>query len=136
MEFLNDPFWQLGLVRSLVPLLMVILFTQSGLDKVFDFRGNLEWLTGHFSKTILRGVVKPALIAITLFELLSAALCAVGVICIFAGISIMPAFWGLMLCAVTLLQLFIGQRIAKDYPGAATIAFYFFLAVFGMFVLR
>lgn len=136
MEFLNDPFWQLGLVRSLVPLLMLILFTQSGLDKVFDFRGNLEWLTGHFSKTILRGVVKPALIAITLFELLSAALCAVGVICIFAGISIMPAFWGLMLCAVTLLQLFTGQRIAKDYPGAATIAFYLFLAVFGMFVLR
>lgn len=136
MEFLNDPFWQLGLVRSLVPLLMVILFAQSGLDKVFDFRGNLEWMTAHFSKTILKGVVKPSLIAITVLELLSAALCAVGVVCLFAGISIMPAFWGLMLCAVTLLQLFAGQRLAKDYAGAATIAFYLFLAVFGMFVLR
>lgn len=136
MEFLNDPFWQLGLVRSLVPLLMVILFTQSGLDKVIDFRGNLEWMTAHFSNTFLRSVVKPALIVITVFELASASLCAAGVACLFAGISIMPAFWGLILCALTLLQLFAGQRIAKDYAGAATIAFYLFVAVFGMFVLR
>ena len=34
-------------------LLVAILFIQSGLDKVFDWKGNLEWLTGHFSKTFL-----------------------------------------------------------------------------------
>ena len=38
-------------------LLVAILFLQSGLDKVFDFKGNLEWLTGHFSKPFLRGMV-------------------------------------------------------------------------------
>ncbi len=42
-------------------LLVSILFIQSGLDKVFDWKGNLEWLTGHFSKTFLRGMVAPCI---------------------------------------------------------------------------
>ena len=29
-------------------LLVAILFIQSALDKVFDWKGNLEWITGHF----------------------------------------------------------------------------------------
>ena len=32
-------------------LLVAILFIQSGLEKVFDWKGNMEWLNGHFSKT-------------------------------------------------------------------------------------
>jgi hypothetical protein len=31
--------------------LVAILFIQSGLDKVFDWAGNLGWLKGHFEKT-------------------------------------------------------------------------------------
>jgi len=38
-------------------LFTAILFIQSGLDKVFDWKGNLEWLTGHFSKTFVAGMV-------------------------------------------------------------------------------
>ena len=38
-------------------LMLGILFIQSGLDKVFDWKGNLEWLNGHFSKTFLGGFV-------------------------------------------------------------------------------
>ena len=38
-------------------LLVAILFIQSGLDKVFDWKGNMDWLTGHFSKTFLSGFV-------------------------------------------------------------------------------
>ena len=30
-------------------LLVSILFIQSGLDKVFDWIGNVEWLKGHFA---------------------------------------------------------------------------------------
>ena len=38
-------------------IMLSILFIQSGLDKVFDWKGNLEWLNGHFSKTFLGGFV-------------------------------------------------------------------------------
>ena len=50
-------------------LLVSILFIQSGLDKVFDWKGNLEWLTGHFSKTIFAKTVPPMLATITVMEL-------------------------------------------------------------------
>jgi hypothetical protein len=43
-------------------LLVSILFIQSGLDKVFDWKGNLDWLTGHFSKTFLAKMV-PMMVA-------------------------------------------------------------------------
>mgnify|MGYP006197717365 CR=1 FL=1 len=46
-------------------LLVSILFIQSGLDKIFDWKGKLCWLTGHFSKTFLNGTV-PMMLA-TLF---------------------------------------------------------------------
>ena len=38
-------------------LFVSILFIQSGLDKVVDWNSNLEWLTGHFSKTLLAKMV-------------------------------------------------------------------------------
>ena len=60
-------------------LLTCILFIQSGLDKVFDWKGNLEWLTGHFSKTFLRGTVPPMLATITVMELATGFLSGFGI---------------------------------------------------------
>ena len=136
MEQFSDSTLQTQILRSLVPILLTVLFAQSGLDKVTDFRGNLEWMTGHFSKTILRNVVKPSLIMITGMELAAALLCLVGVvgICFFSTETV--AFWGLLVSALTLLQLFAGQRIAKDYAGAATIAMYLMISAAGMYLLR
>lgn len=136
MEFLSDTTIQSQVLRSLIPLLMAVLLGQSGLDKVTDFRGNLEWMTGHFSKTILKNIVRPSLIMITALELASALLCIAGVVSIWVFSSEVIAFWALLLCTITLLKLFAGQRIAKDYAGAATIAMYVFIAVAGMFLLR
>ena len=51
-------------------LFVAILFLQSGIDKVFDFAGNLAWLTGHFSKTPFRNQVKAMLVTITVAEML------------------------------------------------------------------
>jgi hypothetical protein len=67
-------------------LLVAILFIQSGLDKVFDWRGNLEWLTGHFSKTFLRGTVPPMLATITLMELATGFLSAAGIVYFFVTV--------------------------------------------------
>lgn len=136
MESFIDPNLQLKLMRVIIPALMAILFAQSGLDKVLDFKGNLDWLTGHFSKTILSSVVKPSLVAVTVLELVAALFCAIGCISIMASGATLWAFWGLMLSGKTLLILFAGQRLAKDYPGAATIGMYLGIAVIGLYVLR
>lgn len=136
MDFLSDISFQARLLRAVIPALMAVLFAQSGFDKVFDYRGNLSWMTEHFRKTFLRRVVPVSLIAITVLELASALLCALGAISVLLGNSVTPAFYGLLLSAFTLLVLFAGQRIAKDYAGAASIALYVGLAVLGMLALR
>jgi len=44
-------------MQILVAAFLAILFLQSGIDKIVDRRGNLEWLKGHFAKSALAGVV-------------------------------------------------------------------------------
>ena len=110
-------------------LMLAILFIQSGLDKVFDWKGNLDWLNGHFSKTFLRGMVAPMLATITVMELATGFLSAAGVIYFLATGSLALVFYAAVLGALSLLALFFGQRIAKDYPGAAVIVPYFILTL-------
>lgn len=108
-------------------LFVAILFIQSGLDKVFDWDGNLEWLTGHFSKTFLAGMVPMMLGTITLMEIVTGLAAATGIINFIATGSLVVVFAAGVLGAASLTALFFGQRIAKDYPGAAVLVPYFLL---------
>ena len=110
-------------------LMLAILFIQSGLDKVFDWKGNLEWLTGHFSKTFLGGFVPVLLATITVSEIATGFLSAAGVIYFLATGSLALVFYAAVLGALSLLALFFGQRIAKDYPGAVSLVPYFILTL-------
>lgn len=108
-------------------LLVGILFIQSGLDKVFDWKGNLEWLNGHFSKTFLRGMVAPMLATITVMELVTGVLSGIGLVYFLATGSLLLIFYASVLGALSIVALFFGQRVAKDYPGAAVLVPYFIL---------
>jgi uncharacterized membrane protein YphA (DoxX/SURF4 family) len=110
-------------------LLVAILFIQSGLDKVFDWRGNLEWLTGHFSKTFLRETVPPMLAAITVMELATGFLSVVGIVYLLSTNSTVLIFYASVLGALSVVALFFGQRVAKDYAGAAILIPYFILLI-------
>jgi len=108
-------------------LFVSILFIQSGLDKVLDWKGNLDWLTGHFSKTVLAGMVPVMLATITLMELATGLIAAAGMIYFLVTGSLIVIFWASVLGAFSITGLFFGQRIAKDYPGAAVLVPYFIL---------
>jgi len=115
--------------QAVVSAFIAILFLQSGLDKVLDFGGNLAWLEGHFSKSPLRGQVKPMLSVVTVLEIVAGALCAAGAVQVaFAG-STQLAGWGAQVASATIAMLFFGQRMAKDYVGAAVLVPYFILCV-------
>ena len=115
-------------------LLVAILFIQSGLDKVFDWKGNLEWLTGHFSKTFVAGMVPLMLAKITVLELATGLLSAAGIVYFFVAGSTAVIFWASSLGALTIIGLFFGQRIAKDYAGAAVLVPYFILLAGLMYI--
>jgi hypothetical protein len=113
----------------LCALFVAILFIQSGLDKVFDWKGNLGWLTGHFSKTFLAGTVPMMLGTITLMEIATGLLSAAGIIYFLAVGSLGLVFVAAVVGAMSLTALFFGQRVAKDYPGAAVLVPYFLLLI-------
>lgn len=104
-----------------------LLFVQSGLDKVFDWKGNLDWLTGHFSKTFLAGMVPMMLGTITLLELTTGLTAAAGILTFLISGSLKVIFYSTVLGAGSILALFFGQRVAKDYAGAAVLVPYFIL---------
>lgn len=116
-------------------LMLAILFLQSGLDKVVDFRGNLGWLTGHFAKSPLRGVVLPMLITVTVTELAAGALAAAGSIHLVMHQHKALALWAARLATLNMLMLFFGQRLAKDYAGAAALVPYFILCAGAVMLL-
>ena len=113
---------------------LAILFLQSGIDKVVDRRGNLEWLKGHFAKSPLARFVPAMVTIITLLELMAGALSAVGCVLIFFRRDSTLAFYGAVAAAFSILALFFGQRMAKDYPGAATLVPYFLLALAAIYL--
>jgi hypothetical protein len=115
-------------------VLVSILFVQSGLDKVFDWKGNLGWLTGHFSKTFLGGMVPMMLGTITLMEIATGFLSGIGIVYFLLTGSLNLIFYASVLGAASIIALFFGQRIAKDYPGAAVLIPYFILMIILMYL--
>jgi hypothetical protein len=125
-----------NLAGLLVLLFLAITFLQSGYDKFTDYQGNLGWLKEHFSKTFLNGKVDLALKTLLVFELIAGLLCIVGIVEMSISGDTTFGKYGAVVSCVTLLMLLFGQRIAKDYDGARTIAIYFATAVFGVFLLQ
>ena len=125
----------LDLVRLAVAALLAILFLQSGIDKVVDRKGNVDWLTGHFSKSFLASQVVPMLSVITVIELAAGALSAVGVPLMLITGNRTPAAIGSLLAVTAILMLFFGQRVAKDYAGAAALVPYFLVATLGLVLM-
>lgn len=114
---------------------LAILFLQSGIDKIIDWRGNLEWLKGHFAKSPLAGTVPVLLTTITILEVGAGTLSAVGCLFMILSRDSTVAFYGAIVSAVAIIALFFGQRMAKDYPGAAVLIPYFLLALVAIYLL-
>lgn len=123
------------LISVLVCAFQAILFLQSGIDKVVDRKGNMEWLTGHFANSPFKNMVGLNLTIITILEIAAGALSGLGVFQLLLTGSTLLAFWGILLSAVSILCLFLGQRLAKDYVGAAVLVSYFILCILGLYVL-
>ncbi len=120
----------------LLLLFLIITFLQSGIDKITDWKGNLGWLKGHFAETPLKNLVPLLLGTVLVTEVIAGVLCLLGIVQLLVSGSTSMAFYGAILSCLALLMLLFGQRIAKDYEGARTIAVYFITAIFLVFLLQ
>jgi diacylglycerol kinase len=125
----------LYLLQLLVSLFLAILFLQSGLDKVVDRQGNLEWLKGHFGKSPLAGMVPLLFGILTLIELSAGLLSGVGFLALVFAHNSTLAFYGAIVSAAAVIALFFGQRMAKEYAGAAVLVPYFLVAIVAIYLL-
>lgn len=114
---------------------MAVLFLQSGLDKAFHYRDNLAYHRDHFKNSPLVGLIGPMTAVITVLEVAAGAVAALGCVLLILGRGQAVAFYGQALAALDLLCLFFGQRMAKDYVGAANLVPYFLAAMAGMWIL-
>lgn len=123
------------LMQIFTAAFLAILFLQSGIDKIIDRRGNLEWLKGHFAKSPLTGIVPALLTTITILEVAAGVLSAVGCVLVILSRDSTVAFYGAAISAVAIIALFFGQRLAKDYAGAAVLVPYFVLTLVAIYLL-
>lgn len=135
MPNVNSPDAAAFILQVLVSAFLAILFLQSGLDKVIDRRGNRAYLDQHFAKSPLARTVGPMFVVITILEVSAGALSAVGCVLLLLQRDPTVAFIGAVIGGINFVALFFGQRIAKDYAGAAALVPYFLLALVGIYVL-
>jgi hypothetical protein len=119
----------------LVLVFFAVTFIQSAYDKVFSWQGNIDWLKGHFAQTILKNNVPLALFIILILELITGVLTLVGCVELLINGGKTFGFYGAVFSSITLILLLLGQRLAKDYDGARTIAIYFIPSIFAVWWL-
>lgn len=115
-----------------------ITFIQSGIDKILDTEGNLGWFKSQFQNSFLSKIITPLFWVITIQELLVGGMMLLS---IFNGAKALISYRSnqffeyhaddvpFIFALFVLIQLFFGQRIAKDYVGASGIIPYIILAV-------
>ena len=125
----------LFLLQLLVSAFLAILFLQSGIDKIVDREGNLQWLSGHFSKSPLARMVPLLFTVLMIVEVSAGLLSAIGFLLLIISREAVVAFYGAIVSALAVLCLFFGQRMAKEYAGAAILVPYFLLTLIAIYLL-
>jgi hypothetical protein len=68
-------------------------------------------------------------------EIAAGALSAIGCAMIILTRDPTVAFYGAVISAISIVALFFGQRMAKDYAGAAVLVSYFLLSLVAIYLL-
>ena len=133
IELLGIPFkGPMELCQIFIAIFLFIAFFQSGLDKVIDRTGNLDFLKAHFSESPVIKIIPIMLLILTFLEIIGSLMLGYGVYYAFVNRSTLWIFYGFVVIAITIIILFAGQRIAKDYLGAADLVPYFILIMLGI----
>ena len=120
----------------LILLFLIVTFLQSGADKLLDWKGNVSFIKEHFKNSPLKNSVPLLLVVILILEIVAGLLMLIGVYELYTSEANEFALLGVELSAIVLIFLLIGQRLAKDYAGAMSLAVYFIIALWGVYLLN
>ena len=117
-------------------LFLVITFLQSGIDKITDWKGNVAFISDHFKNSPLKNMVPLLLGILLVLEILASFLMITGIYELTTSGAKGFAQLGAELASICLILMLIGQRLAKDYAGAMTLAVYFIINIIALFLLQ
>ena len=92
----------------LVLVFLVVTFIQSGYDKVFHWKENVEWLKSHFANSIIKNHVPLSLGLILVLELISGIFSSIGCIELLINGGKTFGFYGAVFSSITLIFLLLG----------------------------
>ena len=104
-------------------------------EKVFHWNTTMSWLKHHFENSVVKNWVPHVTGILLLTELIAGICCAVGIVQLYINGERTFGFYGALFSCVALLQMLIGQRLAKDYDGARNMVIYFIPAVMAVYWL-
>ena len=120
----------------LILLFLIITFVLSGFEKILDWKGNVNFIKNHFQHSPFKNNVPLLLAILLIIEIIASILMVIGVYQIYVSESKEIALMGIELSAVSLILMLVGQRLAKDYSGAMSLAVYFIITLFGVYLLN
>ena len=126
----------LDIIRMLISTFLAAIYLQSSIDKIVDWQGNLDFMAEHFADTPLAGSFHYGLAVVAVTELLAGILSAAGVIYLLLGWGAVPGIVGALFAGISSCILMAGQRLAKDYVGAAALVPYFLIAIIGLYIYQ
>ena len=131
MKFLsNHP------TEILILLFLIITFVISAIEKIFDWKGSINYIRDHFKNSPLKNHVSFLVAILLIIEVIASILMIIGVYQVYTSGIKEIALLGITLSAVSILFMLIGQRLAKDYPGAMSLGVYFLITLFGVYILN
>jgi len=128
---------QLELFYTLGLLIFAIVWLQSGISKLIDFKGELAYFKQQFKSTWgIKHMVKESLLLITVLEIASGLIQIAAIFSLWASQNLILSYWAGLASLFTLFTLITGQRIAKDYAGAQGIMVYISAAMIFLLILH
>ena len=96
IELLGIPFkGPMELCQIFIAIFLFIAFFQSGLDKVIDRKGNLDFLKAHFSDSPIIKIIPIMLLILTFLEIIGSLMLGYGVYYAFVNRSTLWIFMAL-----------------------------------------
>lgn len=117
-------------------LFLIVTFLQSGIDKITDWNGNVNFITDHFKNSPLKSMVPMLVGTILVMEIIASLLMGYGIYELISVGDKSIALLGAEISAISLIFMLVGQRLAKDYAGAMTLAVYFIINILALILLK
>jgi len=119
----------------IILVFLAIVFLESSIDKITNWKGNIKWLKPHFSKTFLKNKIRFSLGIILFLEIIVGVLAVLAILSISINQNTKIALITAIIASICLLFLLLGQRLAKDYDGARTIVIYLIPTLFLIYLI-